>query len=430
MDALLQSLAAQWAGLPAPLREAHGLAAARAEALRALQAAGVPSARVEAWKYTSLRALARRSFAAADLQQAASAIALEPARGPRLVFVDGVYHPAASQVDGLPQGLQLASVGQLLGGDDQRAVNFLSRRFDDEADLFARANAALAVEGPVLRAAAGCVCAQPIELYFIGDAAATARAIHLRGLIELGEGARLSVVEHWLGQSPRDDLATAVLQIDLGRAAQLQHVRLQQESRGHHLFARSEALLAAEAHYRRLDLELGLGLTRHELNIGLNGRGAQVQADGVMLGRDRGHIDCRLGIQHAAAETACSMSWRGLGYAASRVAFHGGILIHPGADGSDAMLSNKNLLLSAQAEVDSQPVLEIHADEVKAAHGATVGRLDGNALFYLRSRGLPIDQAQRLLTAAFCHAVLDGWSSELRDPLAKAVDQALTEAST
>ena len=159
---------------------------------------------------------------------------------------------------------------------------------------------------------------------------------------------------------------------------------------------------------RRVDLELGAALSRHELNVRLEGDGARLHAHGVQLGDGRRHLDTRLGIEHIARDTACELVWRGMADARSKVVFHGGIHIRPGADGSDASLSSKNLLLSADAEIDTQPVLVIDTDEVKAAHGATVGQLDQTALFYLRSRGIPEQQARRMLTAAFCHEPLRG----------------------
>ena len=139
----------------------------------------------------------------------------------------------------------------------------------------------------------------------------------------------------------------------------------------------------------------------------LAGEGAALDAHGVLLADGRRHLDARLGIEHRARDTRCGLVWRGLGAQRGRAVFHGGILIAEGADGSDAQLSNKNLLLDDGAEIDTQPVLVIHADDVKAAHGATVGRLDPQALFYLRARGLPKPEASALLTAAFLRETLD-----------------------
>ena len=169
---------------------------------------------------------------------------------------------------------------------------------------------------------------------------------------------------------------------------------------------RTDAVLARDARYRRVDLELGGGLSRHELNVRLEGPRAQVLANGVLLGDARRHLDTRLGIEHIAGDTHSTLRWRGLAGGRSRVVFHGGIRIRPGADGSVADLQNRNLLLSGHAEIDTQPVLEIDTDEVKAAHGATVGQLDRGALFYLRSRGIPEPQARAMLIGAYVREVL------------------------
>ena len=190
---------------------------------------------------------------------------------------------------------------------------------------------------------------------------------------------------------------------------------------------RTDAVLARDAEYRRVDLELGGALSRHELNVRLEGDNARLLANGVLLATGRRHVDTRLGIDHIARDTACELTWRGLGAGRGRAVFHGGILIREGADGADASLSNKNLLLSENAEIDTQPVLEIHADEVKAAHGATVGQLDPTALFYLRSRGIPETDARRLLTAAFCREIVAGVDDKmLRTQLDAALDRALS----
>jgi Fe-S cluster assembly protein SufD len=200
------------------------------------------------------------------------------------------------------------------------------------------------------------------------------------------------------------------MHVHLARGARLVHARVQDEAAGATVLARTEAVLGSGAEYRRVDLELGAGLSRHEFNVALQGEGAAVIAGGVLLADGRRHVDTRLGIVHQARDTRCELPWRGLADERGRAVFHGGITIQAGADGSDANLSNKNLLLSDSAEIDSQPVLVIHADEVKAAHGATVGRLDETALFYLRSRGIGREQARAMLMQAFlCEplAVLD-----------------------
>jgi Fe-S cluster assembly protein SufD len=430
MSALLDSFSTAFDTLAA--REAAGLGETRKAALDAALRDGIPHARVEAWKYTPLRSLERRSFAAADTGAPAfDAAVLAGIPAPRIVFVNGRPDGAHSDLQGLPAGVTLQPLSQVLREGDARDANFLARRFDRADEIFARVNSALADDGVVLRAEAGAKSTTPLHLVFIGTASDGDRAWHLRHLIELREGASLTVVEHQLGAGAHSHLANAVMHVHLGPGASLRHARVQDESTTATLISRTDAVLAKAAEYRRLDLELGAGLSRHELNVALHGDGGRLHANGVLLATGKRHLDTRLGIDHVGRDSSCDLTWRGLGAGRGKAAFHGGILIREGADGTAANLSNKNLLLSEGAEIDTQPVLEIHADEVQAAHGATVGQLDPTAMFYLRSRGLPADQARALLTAAFCHETLAVFDQgELRTALSARLDAALTRLET
>jgi Fe-S cluster assembly protein SufD len=416
MSALLDSLANGFSG-----------DAGRRAQLDAIVAEGLPGPRSEAWKYAPLRALERRSFEPAPIALATydpALVATIPA--PRLVFVNGRFDPSASDGRGLPDGVELLPLSQVLREGSPRDGNVLQRRFDGRDEVFARLNAALAVEGAVLRIEDGVSVELPVHLVFIGAPSTGDVAWHARHLIALRANASASVVEHHLSAGAHAHLGNALTHVHLGHGAQLVHARVQDEATGAIALARTDAVLARDARYTRVDLELGGGLSRHELNVRLEGTGASVLANGVLLGSGRQHLETRLGIEHIARDTRCDLVWRGLAAGRARSVFHGGIVIRPGADGSDATLSNKNLLLGENAEIDAQPVLEIHADEVKAAHGATVGQLDPTALFYLRSRGLPEPAARRLLTGAFCReivAVIE--HPALRDALTAALDRAL-----
>lgn len=448
MSALLDSFATAFDALPA--RDAAGLGDSRRSALDAALRDGLPHARVEAWKYTPLRSLERRAFAAPEAAVASFDPALlDGIPAPRVVFVNGRFDAAHSDTTGLPDGVTLQPLSAVLAGGEARESSFLARRFERGDEVFARLNAALADEGVVLRAGTGARSDAAIHLVFIGTAhgnaadknnaasAATSaasgsavahadQAWHLRHLIELREGASMTVVEHVLGDGAHAHLANSLSHVHLARGATLRHARVQDEATGATLLARTDAVLARDADYQRLDLELGAGLSRHELNVALQGESAKLQANGVLLANGKRHLDTRLGIDHVGRDSSCELTWRGLGAGRSRAVFHGGILIREGADGTAAMLSNKNLLLNEGAEIDTQPVLEIHADEVQAAHGATVGQLDQNALFYLRSRGVPAEQARALLTAAFCRETLAVFDDRaLRDALTARLDAAL-----
>lgn len=414
MSALLDSLAAGFDG-----------DGTRRVALDAVLRDGLPGSRSERWKYTSLRALERRAFASATDSAAIDPALLAGIPAPRLVFVNGAYADGLSDAGGLPAGVELRPLSQALQGE-ARESSFLERRYERADEVFARLNAALAREGAVLRIAEG-VCAEtPIHVVFIGAATGSDVAWHARHFIELRRGASATVIEHQIAQGAHANLGNTLIHIHLAAGSALHHARVQDEAIGATLFARTDAVLARDAGYRRIDLELGAALSRHELNVRLEGEGAKLRADGVLFADGRRHLDTRLGIEHIARDTSCSLTWRGLGAGRSRAVFHGGIVIRTGADGSEAALSNKNLLLTEGAEIDTQPVLEIHADEVKAAHGATVGRLDAAALFYLRSRGIPETDARRLLTAAFCREIVAGVDDEtLRTQLDAALQRAL-----
>ncbi|GAA4861680.1 Fe-S cluster assembly protein SufD [Luteimonas vadosa] len=397
MSALLDSLATAFDGDER-----------RRPALDAALRDGLPGPRSEAWKYTSLRALERRAFAVPGEAVAtfdASLVAGIPS--PRIVFVNGRFDAAHSDIGGLPDGVTFVAAAA------EQAVNGEGL---PPAAVFARLNAALSREGVHLRAAAGTDCGLPVHLVSIGVGPGADVAWHLRHRIELEAGASISLVEHQLADGGHRHLENVVTTIRLGEDARLVHARHQSTADGATSFLHTDARLAASARYERLDLELGGALSRHELDVRLEGADSRVVANGVLLATGKRHVDTRLGIEHAATGTACELLWRGIGTDRGRVVFHGGITIHEGADGSDANLSNKNLLLGDGAEIDTQPVLVIHADEVKAAHGATVGQLDPTALFYLRTRGLPIDQARRLLTTAF-----------VREPLAVVGEPAVRE---
>ncbi|MBD8897991.1 Fe-S cluster assembly protein SufD [Rhodanobacter sp. DHG33] len=409
---------------PLPASGIAWLDASRREQLDAFVAAGLPDTRMEAWKYTALRALGQRRFAAGDAQASARAVdpaafALPGVDGPRLVFVNGAFRADLSALNALPAGLTLQPLSQALRQDAEPLRFVLSRNEAEQGDAFMHLNAALSDDGVVLKLAPGAKPAAPVHLVFLGAPAEGDLSWHLRNIIELGEGAELSLVEHHVASGEQQHLGTLSNDIALRDGSVLRHVSLQQAAIGSSLIRRSRLHLGQRAQATSHVLELGGALVRHDLRAELTGDGARFVTRGVFMPRGRQHIDTQLAIRHQALNTTSDSVWRGVADQRARGVFRGAILVAPGADGSDASLSNKNLLLSPNAEIDTKPELEIHADEVKAAHGATVGQLDERSLFYLRSRGIPQTEARALLTAAFCRAVLDDLpSAPLREHLA------------
>jgi Fe-S cluster assembly protein SufD len=409
MSALLDSLRAEAdaEAAAAPAGDAAaGLVALRRAALESVLADGLPGQRSERWKYTSLRALSTRRFSAAADSPRLHPATLADVPAPRLVFVNGELDAALSQLDELPPGLTVRSLSATLAAGDAAAQALFAGVDDAPDQAFTRLNTALARDGAIVHAAEGQAIERPLHLVFVGAPAAGDIASHARHAVVVGARAQLTLVEHHVATGAHRHLGNHVMRVQVGAGATLVHARLQDEDNGATLVARTEARVQAGALYHRVDLELGAGLSRHELEVALDGEQAQFISGGALLAGERRHVDTRLAVEHIARDTRCDLLWRGLAADRGRVAFHGGIAIQVGADGSDARLSNKNLLLSNEAEIDSQPVLQIHADEVKAAHGATIGRLDATSLFYLRSRGIPAAQARVLLTLAFCREAL------------------------
>lgn len=389
---------------------------------------GLPAARNEAWKYTSLHALEQRAFALGDAGATARAVdaqalVLPGADGPRLVFVNGAFRADLSRLDDLPDGLELQPLAVALAG----GAESLREVFGATAtDAFERLNATLAGDGVVLRVASGARIAAPVHLVYLGAPAAADLAWHARAVIGLGEGSELALVEQHGDAGPHAHLGTLVSDIRLQRGARLHWTVLQEAGPGATLIRRSAFRLAADAAVTLHALELGGALVRHAITAVLEGDRARFVTRGVFAPAGRQHLETRLDIRHLARDTGSDALWRGVADGRGRGVLHGAITVAAGADGADAQLSNKNLLLSAQAEIDTQPVLEIHADAVKASHGATVGQLDQRALFYLRSRGLPLEQARALLTVAFCRVALDGLdNAPLREHLAARLAQHL-----
>ncbi|MGH8123180.1 MAG: Fe-S cluster assembly protein SufD [Rudaea sp.] len=359
--------------------------------------------RDESWRYskTALRALSQQDFVAANAQAELPVYLRERyawahTQGRRLVFVNGVFSPAYSDIG------QIAAHVAIRHEADNKLV--LSISAGTENPLLHLVYANVATDSPSRWQAASA-----IRVY----------------------GGRTALIEQHLGDAGADVLGALTSQITVDAQADLQMTTLSDLPESVSLVRRAQVSVDRAATYRTTHAILGSRLQRFDLAVELIGAQASFDSRGVFSLRGRAHADTHLDIRHVARDTVCDIVWRGIADQRARGVFHGAITVAAGADGADAKLSNKNLLLSAQAEIDTQPVLEIYADEVKAAHGATVGQLDERALFYLRSRGIPLADAQRLLQTAFCDAVLDQLPlAPLREHISALLAPHLAEANT
>ncbi len=403
MSAFLDSQAAL-AVQPA-LKQSAELKAWREQALAQALRVGFPHNKLERWKYAPMRALATKSYLADTTTESDCVDAAQLPPSPRIVFVNGRFDAGLTDTNGL-SGVRIHSLVDALNAAELRRINILGRQFAGSEAPFASLTTALAEQGVLIGVAENAVIDAALHLVFINtrDSRGSRYFMHL---IECREHSDLRVIEQHISLGDNAGMSNQLLHIHLKPHAKLTHVRIQRDGGQAIQFTRSDAVIAGHASYRRLDIETGGHFSRHELNLDLQGEHAQVHAGGILWATQSCTLDTRLTVRHQAPNTKCQLVWRGLAEDKARVNFYGGIVIEKGADGSDASLSNKNLLLSKQAQINTQPALEIYADEVKAAHGATVGQLDATALFYLRSRGVPKEQAEKLLSQAFYAEAMD-----------------------
>ena len=392
------------AGLPAWLQSG------RNAALEAFRAGGFPTQRQEEWKYTDVRPIAGRKFRRAGTNTPAAANASAAAQrldtGTELVFIDAIH--AAALSGGVPAtGTAFLPLSVAIRERPDFVEAHLTRHADIRRNGFIALNTALIGDGAVIHVEDGTTVDAPIHLLFAaGGDAASPIAAYPRNLIVLGRNARATVIENYAGPDGVEYLTNAVTEIVLGPGAVLEHCRLQQEgSQGFHV---GGTIVRQERDSRFIShvLSLGAALSRGDLDVQLAGEGAAASLNGLYVCGGRQHIDNHLRVDHLKPRTTSEQTWRGVLDGRSRAVFNGKVVVHKDAAKTDARQSNANLLLSDEAEVDTKPELEIYADDVKCSHGATVGRLDPDMLFYLRSRAIPEQVARSLLIYAFAEDLI------------------------
>ncbi|AYC32783.1 Fe-S cluster assembly protein SufD [Pseudomonas cavernae] len=374
---------------------------------------GFPTAKDEAWKYTRVAPIlaipfqpagpgASRQLSAANVEQLCGDLG-----GPRMVFVNGYFAAELSALKGLPPGVQLGSLAALLPADSGALEDLFARAFRSQPQAFTALNAALAEDGALVRIPAGTRVEAPIHLVFLSAPGTTPLAAHPRALVQVGAGSRATVVESHLGSGAGVYLSNAVTELVLEAGATLEHYKLQDESTSAFHVALLGVRQAEDSRFVAHSSALGAALARQEVRVLLEGPGAQVVLDGLYLPRGEQHLDNQTCIEHLAPRCTSRELYKGVIDGCGHGVFDGRIIVRPGALKTDASQTIKTLLLSASAQANTQPRLEIFADQVKCAHGAAVGQLDEQAVFYLRSRGISEAAARSLLTYAFASEMLE-----------------------
>jgi Fe-S cluster assembly protein SufD len=396
----------------------------REEAFHRFEDQGLPHRRIEEWKYTDLRALMRTAKPLGpgpnvdSKQRAKVAGAIVAGVNPRrIVFAEGVFVPELSDLAELESGLSITSLAQALAASEIDVVARLSTPGLPEGDIAAALNTAFMGDGAVIRIAKGASIARPLHLVFAhGGEKATAE--FTRSLIEVGDDARIVVIESHEGPDGLDYQVNSALDLYVGDRARVDHLRVGGDGSSALHIGTLAATVGENAEFNDFTFTVGGGLTRNQLFVRCAGEDSTLGLRGANLLKDRQHVDTTVVLEHAVPGCTSREIFKSVLDGESRGVFQGKIVVRPGAQQSDARMMTNALLLSDTAEADNKPELEIFADDVQCGHGATAGAPDENLKFYLMARGISESEAESLLIQAFVGEAVDAVNHEgLRDAL-------------
>ncbi|MEB3223475.1 MAG: Fe-S cluster assembly protein SufD [Candidatus Sericytochromatia bacterium] len=392
--------------LPSP--DATPLGTLRGEAEDAFARLALPTGRDEAWRFTSLGPLLTGRYQVGGtpggtLLPQISRFLLPEAEGGRITFIDGLFAPELSSLDGLPPGVELRPLSEA-GAPRPPQLGAIVRH-DESA--FTACAARLAEDGGYLHVAAGVALEQPLQVLFVSSGAGPARAVAPRLHVTLGPGARATLVQMFVAAAEEaSGFINAITELDVAEGARLTHVRVQSESRRAVHLESLGAKVGRDATYALGSVTLGARLSRLDARVEGTGTGMDATLDGLALLAGDQVADTHSALVHAQPNGRSRQAQRMILDGQSHAIFSGLIKVATGAVQTDSAQSSRGLLLSDRARIDTKPELAIQADDVKCAHGAAIGQLDPEQVFYLRARGLAPAAAEALLTYAFAAEAL------------------------
>jgi Fe-S cluster assembly protein SufD len=381
----------------------------------AVEAIAFPTLRDEEWRFTNVSALAKANRVKAErpsvppvgVREAIAKVAY--AECALAVFVDGFFHPELSLLSGLPKGVEVSGLARHAGDTVLDRVGQLAR---PEGKPFVAMNALEYSDGAWVRIAPGAVVEKPIQLLFLATstpegAEESLRTSYPRNLLLFGENCQATVMEHHVSVGEGASFVCAVTEIVAEDRAVVDHYLLQRMNDASSLIAAEQIHTGRGTAFSSHQFDLGAALARHDVGCVLAGEGADVILNGLYLVEGSRLADTHMRVEHKAAHCGSHELYKGVLDGKGRGVFNGRIFVHHGAQKTDAKQTNRNLLLSKDAMANTNPQLEIFADDVKCTHGSTVGQLDDDAIFYLRSRGIGELAAKSLLTYAFASDVIE-----------------------
>ncbi len=391
------------------------MARLRESAMDRFEQLGFPSVKEEEWKYTNVAPISKANFepiigpsdaGKALIPAEIASVSYAETETSRIVFQNGsLIQP---QVSGLPAGIVAIDLVEAIAHEKYGVLirEHLARNADYNANGFTALNTALFSSGAFVLIPREVVLESPLHLLFISDSLEANPATFPRVLIVAEDNSRASIIESYVGLNHGSYFTNAVIEIVLKDGARLEHYKIQRESAGAFHVATTSADLGSNSSYDTTTINFGAQLSRHDIQVTMNHEGAECWVDGLYMIGDGQHTDTHSVIDHQQPHCTSHQLYKGILDGKSHAVFNGKIFVRHGAQKTDAMQTNKNLLLSNEARIDTKPQLEILADDVKCAHGAAVGQIDENELFYLETRGIHPDLAKNLLTYGFAEEVI------------------------
>jgi Fe-S cluster assembly protein SufD len=371
---------------------------------------GFPTTHDEDWRFTNVSPIARTQFVFGKQQKALSTTDLKSwtinAAAARLVFVDGRFAPELSDSARF-SGVQISSLKDQIATKPAEVEAHLGKYADIQRDAFSALNTAFIEDGGYIHVRRGTVLEQPVHLLFISMETDVATMSHPRNLVVFEDESQGTVIEEYVSIGTGKALSNSVTELIVGENATVSHYMIEREHRDAFNVSTLRIQQARSANVASHSLLLGGGLVRNNVHPVLAGEGGECLINGLFVGAGRQHLDNYMYVEHAKPHCSSRQFYNGILDGHAHGVFHGRIIVHKDAQKTDAKQTNRNLLLSDDAQIDTKPQLEIYADDVKCTHGATIGQIEENALFYLQSRGIDEVSARRLLLLAFASECLD-----------------------
>lgn len=397
--------------------------------------AGFPTTHDEDWRFTNVSTIAQTPYTLAQSQ--AGAISAEIAAPYRLnnavcqlVFVDGNYEPSLSIVEALPKGLEVSSLAAAIEEQPESVREHLGRYLGRRMDAFGALNSALFADGAFIRIARGTVVERPISLLYLTSAGDFPLMNHPRNLVIADRGSQAAIVEDYVSFGDGATFSNSITEILAQEEAVVTHYLIEREG------ARASNVSTLRIEQERASnvtshsVLVGGGLVRNNVHPVLAGRGAECLINGLFIGNGKQHLDNYMLVEHVGQFCSSRQFYNGILDDHAHGVFHGRIIVHKDAQRTDSKQTNRNLLLCDDARVDTKPQLEIYADDVKCTHGATIGQLDENQLFYLRARGIGEEDARRVLLYAFAGECLDRMAEQgVREKMSRLIHKRLATSS-